>query len=143
NGIERIDVELGYRGPVGHVEGGQMQARLDADARDPSLATLDPERIYPAVVTAVVKGDLEVAVGAHRGTMDTAQSTWSRRIKTRSLRAGDIVEVGTRKPTHSRPRSAHKKTREEQDAAGGDAEEDAPAAGTELHLAQTPQIEAA
>jgi len=131
NGIERLDLTYGYRGPIGHLQSGEIQARIAKDAADPLLATLDRERLYQAVVTAASPMRLQVAVGTHTGSIDLARIRWNSKTSTRSFRTGDVIEVRTRPPGTARPRGV---------GAAGNAEEPG---GETLYLGQTPEIEAA
>lgn len=134
NGIERIDRALGYRGPVAHLESADAARRIARDSEDPSLVTLDPERIYQAVVTESVPGRIDVALGKRRASIDVSSLGWSSRASSRSLRVGDVVEVRSREAASAKPKLA---------ATGGDDEAAETEPAEKLHLAQTPEIQSA
>ncbi|HYB98928.1 MAG TPA: PBP1A family penicillin-binding protein [Candidatus Limnocylindrales bacterium] len=143
NGIERVDTALGYRGPLEHLDATSMQSRIDRDATDPSLATLDRERIYQGVVTSASSGSIEVVVGPHRGKVDTSSVSWSSKVKSRSFKVGDVVEVRTRKPGESAPRQFINLDEDGDGEADKEPPAQQPASADKLYLAQTPEIEAA
>ncbi|HXC52990.1 MAG TPA: PBP1A family penicillin-binding protein [Candidatus Limnocylindrales bacterium] len=162
NGIERIDGALGYRGPKSHPsdqEARDTVARTKGDIGDDPL---DPERIYEAVVTRVAPGKLDVTVGPFSSTVDVSAVHWSGRAKSRTFRAGDVIEVRTREPAHvvsaktakaALAKTASAEAAKKPDAAATPAA--AQAGGATLpvaektvepphfYLAQTPEIEAA
>ncbi|MBI5503390.1 MAG: PBP1A family penicillin-binding protein [Deltaproteobacteria bacterium] len=142
NGIERLDLAYGYRGPIGHLDSAARDTRIAKDTADASLATLDRERLYQAVVTAVSPTRLQVAVGPHNGAVDVSALRWNSKAKNRLFRSGDLIEVRTRAPGTARPRGAISAKAEVAGADGGRDDGAAAAPGT-LFLAQSPEIEAA
>jgi len=141
NGIERLDLTYGYRGPLAHLEDAARDARVAKDSADPSLATLDRERIYQAVVTATAPSRIQVAVGKHSAGIDVAGIRWNSKVKNHSFRSGDVVEVRTREPGTAQSRGVGASDTDKNGAAGG-GDQAAPGTST-LFLAQTPEIEAA
>ena len=138
NGIERLDRTLGYRGVLSHLSEAERKQRMAKDAADPSLAELDPERIYEGIVTAAGPGRLEVRVGPHQSSVDVTKLQWSSSAKNRIFRVGDVVEVRTREAGDAKPRSLAS-----QDAQASPEEPANGEAGPRFHLAQTPEIEVA
>ncbi len=136
NGVERLDLTYGYRGPLAHLDGAARDARIAKDVADQSLATLDRERLYQAVVTAVSPARLQVAIGPRSASVDISGIRWSSKAKTRLFRSGDVIEVRTRAPGTARPRGVGSVRTDR----NGD--QTAPETTT-LFLAQTPEIEAA
>ncbi|MFQ5352269.1 MAG: transglycosylase domain-containing protein, partial [Candidatus Binatia bacterium] len=63
NGINRIDGMLGYRGPVGRVEGKELEERLQRDGVDLGLEVLEENTVYEGVVTRVDGSLITVVVG--------------------------------------------------------------------------------
>lgn len=134
NGIERIDKALGYRGPLRHLDTEEQRRRFGEDSRrDVGGSPPDPERLYEGLVTKVSPGRIDVAVGPWERTVDVSGVRWHSRVKTRSFRVGDVVEVRVREPGQS---GIDRREVESADATG-----DAVPAG--LFLGQTPEIEAA
>ncbi len=121
-GLERLDVELGYRGPRREPwpEGGNPW-RTPVDG-DPLLA----EVAYDARVTGVGKENLDVAVGNRRARVSIKGLHWAYGTKDRSFHVGDRIAVRTGKPGQAGPEVAA----------------DAPQP-LELYLTQIPELQGA
>ncbi len=129
NGIERLDGALGYRGPLTHAADDENRQRIAKVKAEIGEGPVDPERIYEAVVTRTSPGRIDVTVGPYNATVDVSAVHWNYAVKSRSFRAGDVVEVRARESAHAGLRS------QASDSAAGEA--------PHFHLTQTPQIEAA
>jgi len=97
HGIESLDRRRGYRGPIGHVPESRIQeeARRIADGMSESKdviawppgsqlkiaarATIEPGKMYEAVVTGFGSGEAFILVGNTRGVIPASGVKWARK----------------------------------------------------------------
>ena len=94
-GVEKLDLELGYLGKVGELEGESIEERLEREVERGDLEELEIGVTYDAVVTAFKPGTLEIAVANHRSIVDVSELKWHEdiEIKDRVFAVGDLVEA--------------------------------------------------
>jgi penicillin-binding protein 1A len=94
-GIEKLDVEFGYLGPLRALSQDELSERLARDRSSPGLLQLVAGGVYEAVVTAAKSAAATVAVGPHVATLDVSGLRWHPDFdpSARVLRVGDVVEV--------------------------------------------------
>ncbi len=94
-GVESLDVELGYWGPIESITPEAIDKRVADDRDRDDLADLEERATYPAVVTESVPGLVTVALGDNVSEIDVSGLRWHPNIDKADRRfdVGDIVEV--------------------------------------------------
>ena len=129
NGIERIDLALGYRGPLKQLSAEERQRQIAANAGQMDADTLDPDRLYEAVVTAVTPGRVDITVGPWNTSVDVKSLHWYYKVKNRKFAVGDVLEVRARQTAKAVVSPPPLELAEGQSPT--------------FHLSQTPEVEAA
>ncbi len=94
-GIEQLDLQLGYWGPIGHLAREEIDERVGVDRDREDLDSLDEGTAYEAVVTQVGDGSVTVTLGKLVSEIDVARLRWNREVEpsTHRFQVGDLVEV--------------------------------------------------
>jgi penicillin-binding protein 1A len=94
-GIEKLDLELGYLGAKGRLSEKEIDARLAEEAEREDLAQLEIGRTYEAVVTATTEKTIAIGLGGHSSEVDISELKWHSDIesKRRHFVTGDLVEA--------------------------------------------------
>jgi penicillin-binding protein 1A len=78
-GLRDLDHRQGYRGPIRHLAGLEMESFYAKAEASMDGDSLEPGVVYEAVVTKVTDKEAEVRVGAITGSISAEDITWARR----------------------------------------------------------------
>jgi penicillin-binding protein 1A len=94
-GIEQLDLQLGYWGPVGHLVRAEVDERVAADREREELDSLEEGSAYEAVVTQVAPGSITATLGKLVSEIDVSGLRWNEEVEPtlRRFQVGDLVEV--------------------------------------------------
>jgi len=95
HGIDKLDVRLGYLGPIGHLSPEEVNERLESQYEREDLINLELGATYEAIVTASKGDTIEISLGRHASEVDLSKLTWHSDIpkQQRHLESGDVVEA--------------------------------------------------
>jgi len=95
NGIEKLDLELGYWGPARRVGRRDLEERLAAERERGDGLELEEGATYEAIVTATASGTVSVALGNLLSDIDVSELRWASDVEDEDRRfdIGDVVEV--------------------------------------------------
>jgi penicillin-binding protein 1A len=94
-GIETLDLQLGYLGPIGHLTPEETKERLAAQTDRDDLLNLEQGVAYDSLVTRVEDDSITVTLGPHSSEVDVKLLKWHAEVENADRRfiEGDVVET--------------------------------------------------
>lgn len=91
-GVEELDHRRGYRGPLKHLNGAEVEKFLEEQKTKFGLVDLRDDELFDAVITSInnVKKSIDVNLGFTKGTVAPETMEW---VRMASLKPSDLIRV--------------------------------------------------